>query len=152
MTVTIAPEHDRVRILATLPTRDVLKHRGGGERLGRGKLGRRVRRARVVGVTQQPAARKPLHHARVDALQHRRELGARRRGRRLEAERLVGVGHVNAVDTEEMEVDVHVEARAGSVHPRHRAHRPHPGTIVRRNALPIRVLMGVGRGRIRRRR
>jgi hypothetical protein len=71
--------------------------------------------------TKKSAACKPLHYARVDAMEKRSELSSRRRGGRLEAERLVSILDVHAVEAEKMEVYVQVEARARAVHAGHRA-------------------------------
>lgn len=90
----------------------------------------RWRLVRGVGVPQEAAASEPLHHAPVDVLPRLLQLLEAGPGRRLEAQRAGDlVLHVNAVETQNVEVDVHVEAGARSMHARAsgpRLHTPRP--------------------------
>jgi hypothetical protein len=75
------------------------------QRFGRRQLRRCVR---PLVVTKQAALGEPLHHAYVDAPKHRFELATRRRRSWLEPQG-VAVLDVDAVQTQDMKVDVDVE-------------------------------------------
>lgn len=61
-------------------------HARARECLGGRHLTRSVRHVGIVGIREPSASAKPLHDARVDALEQRGELGSRRPGRRLETQ------------------------------------------------------------------
>jgi hypothetical protein len=72
--------------------------------------------AQGVGFAEKTAPAKPLQHPDVDTLEHPDKLAVRRCGGGLETQPFGGLD-VNAIEGQEMEVDVHIQAGPCPVHP-----------------------------------